>query len=79
MGCCKDADSETLLGHGGIAGWKLGSLMQDLVDHGCKGCGSVPQGHHWGSNNPKEGILTVNFVDDPFGKPGGVPCECSYS
>ena len=46
----------------GIVGWKLGSLMQDLVEHGCRGCGSIPQGYHWGDNNPKDGILKVDFV-----------------
>ena len=46
----------------GIVGWKLGTLMEDLVDYGCRACGSVPQGYSWGSNSPKDGILTVNYI-----------------
>ena len=42
-------------------------LTEAIVAHGCKTCGSVPI--HFvdqGSNDPSSGILTINFVEDPF-------------
>ncbi|KAF3912463.1 hypothetical protein ABW20_dc0104293 [Dactylellina cionopaga] len=62
--CCS-----TLAGNGlcafyqGISGSRAGStvlpLLQRLKDHNCQVCGSVPIGFP-GSNDPKDGILTVN-------------------
>lgn len=43
------------------------SLIDKLLEHGCGTCGSVPV--HFidqGSNDPKGGILTFNYVHDPF-------------
>ena len=42
-------------------------LMDKLLEHGCGTCGSVPI--HFvdqGSNDPKDGILTFNYVKNPY-------------
>ena len=42
-------------------------LVDAILDHGCTTCGSVPI--HFvdeGSNDPSDGILTFNYVADPF-------------
>lgn len=44
----------------GVTGDLIKRRLQDLVDHGCHVCGSVPLS---GDNDPdREGILTVNYV-----------------
>ena len=44
----------------GVRGEVIRERMQDLVNHGCQECGSVPVS---GDNNPdSEGILPVNWV-----------------
>ncbi|KAK0640760.1 killer toxin [Cercophora newfieldiana] len=49
----------------GVTGARAKKLMQDLRDHGCTRCGSVPIDFKWPtSNDPKNGILTSNFVSD---------------
>ncbi|KAL7916600.1 killer toxin [Trichoderma velutinum] len=42
-------------------------LLQDLLDHGCKKCGSVPVDATQGGNDDGNGILTVNAVGDTGG------------
>ncbi|PKY01205.1 killer toxin [Aspergillus campestris IBT 28561] len=37
-------------------------LVQDLINHGCAACGSVPTGQE---NDVKNGQLTVNYVGSP--------------
>ena len=42
-------------------------LADALLEHGCTTCGSVPI--HYvdeGSNNPDDGILTFNYVSNPY-------------
>lgn len=42
-------------------------LVDAIGEHGCSTCGSVPI--HFvdqGSNDPKDGILTSNYVGSPF-------------
>ncbi|KAF3917684.1 hypothetical protein AA313_de0209103 [Arthrobotrys entomopaga] len=66
IACC-----QTIAGNGlcaffqGISGSKAGSsvlpLLHSLQDHHCQVCGSVPINFP-GSNDPKNGILTVNGV-----------------
>ncbi|KAK8034253.1 hypothetical protein PG993_009248 [Apiospora rasikravindrae] len=47
--------------NGQITASKAGDLLQDLVNHGCNKCGSVPVDFP-GSNDDGNGILTVNYV-----------------
>lgn len=51
-----------------VKGGQIFDLLNALIDHGCKGCGSVPV--DWeNSNDPSvNGILTVNYV-------GATGCE----
>ncbi|TGJ88648.1 hypothetical protein E0Z10_g144 [Xylaria hypoxylon] len=68
--------SEISLGTGGVCLFPQGASLtlaqiRDLVDalgnHGCSTCGSVPI--HFvdqGSNDPSPGILTSNYVGNPF-------------
>ncbi|KAI1843990.1 hypothetical protein JX265_005828 [Neoarthrinium moseri] len=47
---------------GQISAARAGDLLQDLVNHGCGKCGSVPIGPN---NDPNaDGILTVNWVSE---------------
>ncbi|KAL6716701.1 hypothetical protein ACLMJK_006269 [Lecanora helva] len=42
-------------------------LTDALLEHGCTTCGSVPIHEvDQGSNDPKDGILTFNYVANPF-------------
>lgn len=50
---------------GGVLGRDIKILYQDLVDHGCSACGSVPTGLPAGINDVSRGMLTLNFVSDP--------------
>ncbi|KAI8635120.1 Kp4-domain-containing protein [Xylariaceae sp. FL1651] len=46
---------------------QIRALVDALGEHGCSTCGSVPI--HFvdqGSNNPSSGILTSNYVGNPF-------------
>ncbi len=46
---------------------KIRPLMDKLIEHGCGTCGSIPA--HFvdqGSNNPSGGILTFNYVHNPY-------------
>ncbi|KAI2470354.1 hypothetical protein F4781DRAFT_390665 [Annulohypoxylon bovei var. microspora] len=46
---------------------QIRELVDAIGNHGCATCGSVPI--HFvdqGSNNPKDGILTSNYVGNPF-------------
>ena len=46
---------------------KIRPLADALLKHGCATCGSVPI--HFvdeGSNDPSEGILTFNYVGNPY-------------
>uniref|UniRef100_A0A914YB76 Killer toxin Kp4 domain-containing protein n=1 Tax=Panagrolaimus superbus TaxID=310955 RepID=A0A914YB76_9BILA len=47
----------------GINGDRIKQLVALLMEHGCKGCGSVPINYP-GSNDPKNGILTSNYVSN---------------
>jgi hypothetical protein len=49
-----------------LPGSKIQELLPYLVDHGCKSCGSVPIDFP-GSNDPANGILTVNYVSNRGG------------
>ncbi|KAI9705854.1 MAG: hypothetical protein M1836_005260 [Candelina mexicana] len=41
-------------------------LLDAVLEHGCKTCGSVPIHYvDQGSNDPKDGILTFNYVKNP--------------
>lgn len=52
-----------LQGTGGITGDLIKTLVQDLVNHGCKVCGSVPVFFNSGDNNINDhGELTINWV-----------------
>ena len=44
-----------------VNGNNIRDLIGQIVGHGCKVCGSVPIDFP-GSNDPKNGILTVNYV-----------------
>ncbi|KAI0007260.1 hypothetical protein F4779DRAFT_592874 [Xylariaceae sp. FL0662B] len=69
-------ESEASIGTGGVCLFPQGASLtlgqiKDLVDaignHGCKTCGSVPI--HFvdqGSNDPSWGILTSNYVGNPY-------------
>jgi hypothetical protein len=54
----------------GVVGSQIQALLQELQNHGCKGCGSVPIDFTSGSNDPANGILTVNYVGDRRGCDG---------
>ena len=43
-------------------------LLLDIINHGCKGCGSVPV--DFPNNDPSNGILTINYVNDRKGCQG---------
>ncbi|KAK6834790.1 hypothetical protein PG987_009484 [Apiospora arundinis] len=47
--------------NGQMSASRAGDLLQQLVNHGCGKCGSVPVNFP-GSNDPGNGILTVNWV-----------------
>jgi hypothetical protein len=49
------------------------TLSQDLINHGCKVCGSVPVQALSGGNSDDEGILTFNYVSSP-----GCNGVCAY-
>lgn len=40
------------------------TLADKILEHGCSTCGSVPK--DWQSNDPTDGILTFNYVENPF-------------
>ncbi|KAK5993976.1 KP4 killer toxin [Cladobotryum mycophilum] len=48
-------------GGSGTAG-RASELLQELLDHGCKKCGSVPTNP---GNDVSHGQLTANIVSDP--------------
>lgn len=43
-------------------------LLLDLINHGCRVCGSVPV--DFPNNDPSNGILTINYVKDIAGCKG---------
>ncbi|OPB38899.1 hypothetical protein A0O28_0020050 [Trichoderma guizhouense] len=45
-------------------------LLQDLLNHGCKKCGSIPVDATQGGNDDGNGILTVNAVGSTGGCKG---------
>ncbi|KAK3680823.1 Kp4-domain-containing protein [Podospora appendiculata] len=47
-----------------IDGGSIKLLIGYIVNHGCVVCGSVPIDYQNGSNNPANGILTINAVED---------------
>uniref|UniRef100_A0A914QBT0 Killer toxin Kp4 domain-containing protein n=1 Tax=Panagrolaimus davidi TaxID=227884 RepID=A0A914QBT0_9BILA len=46
----------------GINGDRIKQLIALLMEHGCKGCGSIPI--NYPDNNPDNGILTSNYVSN---------------
>ena len=55
-----------LQGTNGLSGKDLKTLALRLVDHGCRGCGSVPVYYDKKENDVAlHGMLTFNFVDKP--------------
>ncbi|KAJ3490896.1 hypothetical protein NLG97_g5693 [Lecanicillium saksenae] len=50
---------------GGIRGSDVKRLMQELVNHGCSKCGSVPVFFPKDNDINSHGILTVNYVGSP--------------
>ncbi len=51
----------------GASGASIQLMMQAIIDHGCKGCGSSPVTFPQllgNNNNPDAGILTINVVSD---------------
>jgi len=52
---------------GGVPGSSIKTLLQDLLDHGCKKCGSVPVFFPSDNNDGDHGILTVNEVGSTGG------------
>ncbi|KAK5996036.1 KP4 killer toxin [Cladobotryum mycophilum] len=50
---------------GGMPGRDIKRLMQELVNHGCGKCGSVPVFFPNDNDNSHHGILTVNYVFKP--------------
>ncbi|KAF8588154.1 Kp4-domain-containing protein [Ramaria rubella] len=56
---------------GGAPATSIPPLIDALIDHGCKVCGSVPLFFPQGDNNAADhGILTVNFVSSNGGCEG---------
>jgi len=55
---------------GGVPGSSIKTLLQDLQDHGCKKCGSVPVFFPSDNNDGDHGILTVNEVGNTDGCDG---------
>lgn len=53
---------------GGITGDLIKELVQDIVNHGCTVCGSVPVFFNSGDNNINDhGELTINYVGSTGG------------
>ncbi|KAF9773946.1 hypothetical protein IL306_008147, partial [Fusarium sp. DS 682] len=50
---------------GGLPGKDIKRLLQELVNHGCAKCGSVPAFYPSNNDNNAHGILTVNYVYKP--------------
>ncbi|KAG8531285.1 uncharacterized protein KY384_003997 [Bacidia gigantensis] len=48
----------------GLALSEIRTLADKVLEHGCSTCGSVPR--DWEQNDPKDGILTFNYVENPF-------------
>lgn len=57
-------------GTGGAPASSLKTLAQDIVDHGCNKCGSVPLFYPSDNNNGDHGILTFNYVANGCGHSG---------
>ena len=47
------------------SGEEVKSLLTQLKDHGCNGCGSIPTTP--GENDVSKGMLTYNYVNDQKG------------
>ncbi|KAH8669358.1 killer toxin [Ilyonectria robusta] len=47
---------------GGLPGREIKRLLQELVNHGCAKCGSVPAFYPSDNDISHHGMLTVNFV-----------------
>jgi len=53
---------------GGILGSGIQQLVQDIVNHGCGVCGSVPVFFNSGDNDEGDhGSLVIDFVSDTSG------------
>ncbi|KAK3313484.1 Kp4-domain-containing protein [Apodospora peruviana] len=65
---CNDGFCLFLQGTGfGAPGSSIPPLIDALLNHNCKTCGSVPIFFPQGSNDPSAGILTSNFVNSVDG------------
>lgn len=61
----------------GLKGDQILLLIADLAAHNCDSCGSVPIGYPE-SNDPSDGILTVNYVVNTANPcPNGICFTCS--
>ena len=61
----------------GLKGSEIVPLIAYLAAHDCENCGSVPIGHPQ-SDDPSDGILTVNIVDDTDNpRPDGICFTCN--
>ncbi|KAL4724560.1 hypothetical protein ACLX1H_008001 [Fusarium chlamydosporum] len=54
-----------LQGSGGMLGSDIKRLLQELVNHGCSRCGSVPVFFPGDNDIRDHGFLTVNYVSKP--------------
>ncbi|KJZ75582.1 hypothetical protein HIM_05045 [Hirsutella minnesotensis 3608] len=56
-----------LQGTGGLPGREIKRLLQELVNHGCAKCGSVPAFYPKDNDIRTHGMLTVNWVHSTGG------------
>lgn len=57
----------------GASGSLIRTILDDLKNHNCKVCGSVPTLFRNGTNDINFGELTLNFVSQPCGD-ASAPC-----
>ncbi|SPJ90354.1 related to KP4 killer toxin [Fusarium torulosum] len=60
---------------GGAPISSIKTLITELYDHGCDGCGSIPL-FYPGDNNVNNGELTVNWAGRPCTGDGGLTAIC---
>ncbi|MCJ1298239.1 hypothetical protein MMC08_001028 [Hypocenomyce scalaris] len=63
----------------GLNGTQFMSLLDSLMDHGCKVCGSVPIGYPENKDPDKYGVMTVNYVHYPTAVWNGVLYACEIT
>lgn len=72
IACLDDGEGEGIclflqMTTGGVLGGDVKVLLQDLIDHGCTKCGSIPTGLPAGINDVSRGELTANYVTSTGG------------